>query len=69
MCVCVYFYNCRRIKSEYEADIQELEKTISGNRLKLNEVRTKTQEYEDRIADFTCQLNKSHIEQKQLKDV
>lgn len=59
----------RRIKSEYEADIHELEKTISAHRLKLNETRTKIQEYEDRIADLTVELNKCHVEHKRLKDV
>lgn len=59
----------RRIKSDYEADIHELENTISGHRLKLNEARTKAQEYEDKIADLSSELNKCHIEQKRLQDV
>lgn len=59
----------RRIKSEYEADIHELEKTISAHRLKLNEARTKIQEYEDRIANLTVELNKCHVEHKRLQDV
>lgn len=59
----------RRIKSEYETDIHELEKTISAHRLKLNEARTKIQEYEDRIADFTTELKKCHVEHNRLQDV
>lgn len=67
MTVNIIFF--RRIKSEYEADIHELENTISGHRMKLNEARTKSQEYEDKIADLTSELNKSHVEQKRLQEV
>lgn len=59
----------RRLKSEYEADIHELENTISGHRLKLNEARTKAQEYEDKIAELTTELNKYQVEQKRLNEV
>lgn len=64
-----YIFACRRIKSEYEADIHELENTISGHRLKLNEARTKAQEQDDKIAELTSELNKCHNEQKRLEDV
>lgn len=37
--------------------------------MKLNEARTKSQEYEDKIADLTSELNKSHVEQKRLQEV
>ncbi|XP_025422151.1 centrosomal protein of 131 kDa-like isoform X2 [Sipha flava] len=59
----------KRIKSEYEADIHELENTISGYRLKLNEARTKAQEQDDKITELTSELNKCHNEEKRLKDV
>ncbi|VVC30067.1 Hypothetical protein CINCED_3A008063 [Cinara cedri] len=59
----------KRIKSEYEADIHELEKTISGHRLKLNESRTKGQEYEEKIVELTSELNKCHAEQKRLHEM
>lgn len=62
-------YNCRRIKSEYEADIHELENTLSGHRLKLNEARAKLQEHEEKIADLTSELNKCNIENKRLQEV
>jgi len=61
--------DCRRIKSEYEADIRELENTISGHRMKLNEARTKAQEQEDKIADLTSELNKCNVEQVRLQEV
>jgi chromosome segregation ATPase len=64
-----YTLICRRIKSEYEADIHELENTISGYRLKLNEARTKAQEQDDKITELTSELNKCHNEEKRLKDV
>ncbi|XP_025200399.1 centrosomal protein of 131 kDa-like isoform X2 [Melanaphis sacchari] len=59
----------RRIKSEYEADIRELENTISGHRMKLNEARTKAQEYEDKIANLTSELNKCNVEQIRLQEL
>ncbi|XP_029347159.1 centrosomal protein of 131 kDa-like isoform X2 [Acyrthosiphon pisum] len=59
----------KRIKSEYEADIRELENTISGHRMKLNEARTKAQEQEDKIADLTSELNKCNIEQVRLQEL
>ncbi|XP_026805117.1 centrosomal protein of 131 kDa isoform X2 [Rhopalosiphum maidis] len=59
----------KRIKSEYEADIRELENTISGHRMKLNEARTKAQEYEDKIADLTSELNKCNVEQIRLQEL
>lgn len=65
----MFCFGRRRIKSEYEADIHELENTVSGHRLKLNEARTKAQEYEDRIADLSGELNKCLVEQKRLQEV
>jgi len=59
----------RRIKSEYEADIRELENTISGHRMKLNEARTKAQEQEDKIVNLTSELNKCNVEQSRLQEV
>ncbi|XP_050420916.1 centrosomal protein of 131 kDa [Adelges cooleyi] len=58
----------KRIKSEYEADILELENTISGHRMKLNELRTKVQEGDDKIADMTAELSKNQAEIKRLQE-
>lgn len=37
--------------------------------MKLNEARTKAQEYEDKIADLTSELNKCNVEQIRLQEV
>ncbi|XP_050544451.1 centrosomal protein of 131 kDa isoform X2 [Daktulosphaira vitifoliae] len=58
----------KRIKSEFEADIHELENIISGLRLKLNEYRTKLQENEDKIVDLMAELNKNQIELKRFQE-